>query len=81
MKNTTHKVVILENFSSPYIHQAIIILKNHTNGSEEKILFEAEKIVSNYIDRNADSDIKIYKKPQGLIPAVLNICLLTKHIK
>ena len=63
MKNKTHKVVILDNFSSPYIQQAIIILKNK-QGNEDNILREAEKIVNRYIERNkpSDGDVKIYPK-------------------
>ncbi len=64
MKNTTHKVVILENLSSPYIQQAIIVLKKYSPEQEEKILYDAERIVSEYMknSRHCENDTKIYKK-------------------
>ncbi len=49
MKNTTKQVVILDNFQSPYIHQAILILKEYNPELEGKIIEEAEKIVSGYL--------------------------------
>ena len=49
MKNTAKKAVILNNFSSPYISEAIIILKDYDPCLEGKIISDAEKIVSAYI--------------------------------
>lgn len=66
MKNLSKQVVILDNLSSPYIHQAIIILKDHAKGYNEKIITEAEKIVSSYFNRepilykNSDLSKKIF---------------------
>ena len=45
MKELTKKVVILNNFSSPYVSQAIIILKDYNP------IADAETIVSRYIER------------------------------
>lgn len=50
MKNMSKQVIILDNISSPYIYQAIIILKNHPPHCNEKIIAEAEKIVANYFN-------------------------------
>ncbi|MBQ3038625.1 MAG: hypothetical protein IJD30_05550 [Clostridia bacterium] len=66
MKNLSKQVVILDSISSPYIHQAIIILKSYPPGQHDKIIAEAERIVSSYFDRrapdtNACSDNKILK--------------------
>lgn len=52
MKNITHRVLILDKFSSPYIKQAIIILNDYDNLSDSKIVQEAEKVVFDYINRN-----------------------------
>lgn len=49
MKNSTKQVVILDNFSSPYIHQAILILKDYNPALEDKVIEEAEKVVSEYL--------------------------------
>ena len=62
MKNSTHKVVILENVSSPYIHQAIIVLNDMASGRESKAVNDAEKIVDDYLRRSFSEkeDNKIY---------------------
>ena len=51
MKNTAKKAVVLNNFSSPYISEAIIILKDYRPELEGKIIMDAEKIVSAYIEK------------------------------
>lgn len=52
MKDITKKVVILNNFSSPYICEAIIVLRDYNQKLEGKIIEEAEKIVAEYIEKN-----------------------------
>lgn len=52
MKDITKKVVILNNFSSPYICEAIIVLREYNQKLEGKIIDEAEKIVAEYIEKN-----------------------------
>lgn len=51
MKELTKKVVILNNFTSPYISQAIIVLKDYNPKLENKAISDAEKIVSRYIEK------------------------------
>lgn len=51
MKELTKKVVILNNFSSPYISQAIIVLKDYNPKLEGRAIADAEMIVSRYIER------------------------------
>lgn len=51
MKDITKKVVILNNFVSPYVCEAIIILKDYDPRFESKALMDAEKIVSDYIEK------------------------------
>ena len=51
MKNTAKKAVVLNNFSSPYISEAIIILKDYNPELEGKIISDAEQIVSAYIEK------------------------------
>ncbi len=53
MKNLSKQVVILDNLSSPYIHQAIIILKKYTPQQHEKIIEEAENVVFEYFNKNS----------------------------
>ena len=51
MRELTKKVVILNNFSSPYISQAIIVLKDYNPKLESKVIEDAEAIVGKYIER------------------------------
>ena len=44
MKELTKKVVILNNFSSPYVSQAIIILKDYNPKLESRAIADAIKI-------------------------------------
>lgn len=50
MKNLSKQAVILDNLSSPYIDQAIIILKSNPIGQQDKIIEEAERIVASYFN-------------------------------
>ena len=49
MKNTTHRVVILNNVKSEIISQAILILKNPEGVCESAVLAEAERVVEKYM--------------------------------
>lgn len=51
MKELTKKVVILNNFSSPYVSQAIVVLKDYNPKLENKAIADAEAIVGRYIQR------------------------------
>ena len=51
MKDITKKVVILNNFSSPYISEAIIVLRDYNPKLEGKIIDEAEKVVEEYLTK------------------------------
>lgn len=57
MKDVTRKVVILDNLASPYVHQAIIVMRDYNPKLESYAVEEAERIVSAYLD-----DVKIRKK-------------------
>ena len=52
MKNTTHRVVILNNVNSEIISQAILILKNSDGVCESAVLEEAERVVEKYMNDN-----------------------------
>lgn len=52
MKNLKKKVMILNNFTSPYISEAIIILKDYDPQFDTKAILEAEKIVNDYLHKN-----------------------------
>lgn len=51
MRELTKKVVILNNFSSPYISEAIVVLKDYNPKLEGRAIADAELIVGRYIER------------------------------
>lgn len=51
MKELTKKVVILNNFSSPYVSEAIVVLKDYNPKLEGRAVEDAELIVERYIER------------------------------
>lgn len=65
MKIQSKQVVVLDNFSSPYIYQAILFLKDYNPAMEDKILAEAEKVVASYFHR-----------PQSELPAKSKINII-----
>jgi hypothetical protein len=70
MKDSTKKVVILNNFVSPYVCEAIIILKDYDPRLESRAIMDAEKIVSDYIkklNKNEQSVKPITRKKSKLI--------------
>lgn len=84
MKNLSKQVVILDNLSSPYIQQAIIILKNYSPEHHQKIIAEAEKVVSEYFNRNSKQNTYYIgrKSNFGLkcAVAVLSVALLIRTL-
>ena len=78
MKELTKKVVILNNFTSPYISQAIIVLKDYNPKLEGKAVADAEMIVSRYIDRmqkNGQST-RTARKKGSLLKIFLGLALI-----
>ena len=63
MKNNTKQAIILENFSSPYIDRAILILKDYNPALEDKIIADAEKIVASYLNH---TQIRLKKRPSPI---------------
>ena len=76
MKNKEKKVIILDNIASPFISQAIIILKEGAEYEEHNIIKEAEKIVSGYFPKKTK---KLPKKNNkilwGVTVSILAIAL------
>lgn len=66
MKNSTERVVILDNFYSPYIRQAILILKDTPENTDTDVMLEAERIVSRYFHQQTIPKKKRNKKIDGL---------------
>lgn len=72
MKDLTKKVVILENLASPYVHQAIIVMRDYNPKLESKAVMEAERIVAAYLDnmklKNGRSKKHSVRKIRSVIP-------------
>ena len=49
MSNNTRKIVVLSKIDSPRIEQAIFILRDEAEASENDAVYEAQKIVDNYL--------------------------------
>lgn len=86
MKELTQKVVILNNFSSPYVSQAIIVLKDYNPKLEGKAVADAEMIVSNYIEKiKKDGQPKAVRKKGRFLKIIVGlaltalICGITKY--
>lgn len=77
MKNLSKQVLILDNFSSPYIYQAIIILKSFPEDKHEKIISEAEKIVSSYFEKNQKNNSLVKQKANNQKPLTATVILLS----
>ncbi|MDD6735404.1 MAG: hypothetical protein PUE13_03720 [Clostridiales bacterium] len=80
MKNTTHRVVILNNVNSALISQAILILKDGTSDCETNVLEEAERIVERYMKNKSaiPSPAKPHTKLLYLLSAAValtGVCL------
>lgn len=65
MNDASKKVIILNKLSSPYISEAIIILKDGTTIPQSAIIAEAEQIVRSYMDRTTKNG-QALKKPARL---------------
>ena len=72
MKDLTKKVVILENLASPYVHQAIIVMRDYNPKLESRAVMEAERIVTAYLDnmklKNGRSKNHSVRKLRSLLP-------------
>ena len=51
MKDLKRKVMILNNLTSPYVSEAIIILKDYDPRFDTKAILDAERIVNEYLNK------------------------------
>ncbi len=65
MNEASKKVIILNKLSSPYISEAIIILKDGAVLPQSRIVAEAEQIVRSYMERNTKNG-QALKRPVRL---------------
>lgn len=75
MKNTTHRVVILNNVNSALISQAILILKDGSACCDSTVLEEAERIVEKYMKNRNISPVPQHKK-NGIFFLMFSACAL-----
>lgn len=76
MKDMLKKVVILENISSPYVHQAIIVMRDYNPKLESKAVIEAERIVNAYLDNMKLKSGQSLKRPARKRHSLLVLMLL-----
>ena len=65
MKDLKRKVMILNNLTSPYISEAIIILKDYDPKFDTKAILDAERIVNEYLNKQNgrhDNAVRPWKK-------------------
>ena len=79
MKDSTKKVVILNNLASPYIHEAIIVLKKYDPQLEGKAIADAEKIVSEYIEKMKKNE-QVLKRPTTNRKKSIILCFIVAII-
>ncbi len=77
MKSINKRAFIMENCNSPYIAQAIFILKDGIDGENTKVIMDAERIVASYMGRGNHKGSKPEKKHTGLILTLCAIGLFT----
>lgn len=77
MKELTKKVVILNNFSSPYVSEAIVVLKNYNPKLEGKAIADAEMIVSRYIERieKNGQPLRTARKKSKLVKFIIGLVI------
>lgn len=79
MKDSTKKVVILNNLASPYIHEAIIVLKKYDPQLESKAIADAEKIVTEYIEKMKKNE-QALKRPASNRKKSIILCVIVAII-
>ena len=62
MNNNTRKIVVLSKLNSPRIEQAIFILRDEVNTTENDAVSEAQKIVDNYLKSLSGAQSKKKKR-------------------
>lgn len=77
MKDITKKVVILNNFVSPYVSEAIIILRDYDPRLETKAIADAEKIVSDYIEKLNAKTAKPKRRKKSKLFKIITFLILT----
>lgn len=75
MRDITNKVVILDKLSSPYVREAIIVLKDCTVPSEKSVIAEAERIVNNYFEKKDGRTIKSDRNKNKVLKLCLVACI------
>ncbi len=76
MKDTTKKVVILNNFVSPYVSEAIIILKDYDPRLDTRAIADAEKIVSAYIEKLDTKKAKPKRRKKSKLFKIITFLIL-----
>ncbi len=85
MKNKEKRVIILDNLTSEFISQAIIILKEDAIYKPQDIVAEAERIVSGYFPKETKKSPKKASKLlwgvifSSVLVIAITLRLILKH--
>ncbi len=85
MKNLKRKVMILNNLTSPYISEAIIILKDYDPKFDTKAILDAERIVNEYLHKEngrRDESARPWKKTlkYALLLLAMALCFVIGYL-
>ena len=77
MKNLKRKVMILNNLTSPYISEAIIILKDYDPKFDTKAILDAERIVNEYLNKENGREKRPVRPCKRIIKAAVTLSIMT----
>ncbi|MCH5213303.1 MAG: hypothetical protein J1G06_09820 [Oscillospiraceae bacterium] len=85
MKDLKRKVMILNNLTSPYVSEAIIILKDYDPRFDTKAILDAERIVNEYLNKKNErpnETVRLWKKilKSTVLLAVMASCFIIGYL-
>ena len=85
MKDLKRKVMILNNLTSPYISEAIIILKDYDPKFDTKAILDAERIVNEYLNKENgrhDNAVRPWKKVLkfSVLFMIMSVCFTVGYL-
>ena len=76
MKDLKRKVMILNNLTSPYISEAIIILKDYDPKFDTKAILDAERIVNEYLSKENGRNDDVVRPWKKILKSVITFSIM-----
>ena len=76
MKDLKRKVMILNNLTSPYISEAIIILKDYDPKFDTKAILDAERIVNDYLSKENGRNDDVVRPWKKILKSVITFSIM-----